>query len=119
MKVLNIEELNLNDSKVLDISIHSGEICFRLDYIEDYENSTMSKRLLVFKGCCSVSSKINLNVEWPDSILDATEACEGEWRNIVLEMNTSASVFKIVCREVLLVPCKSSESLEEVAYEST
>lgn len=113
MKVLKIEELNLNDSNVLDISIHSGEICFRLDYIEDYENATMSKRLLVFKGCCSVSSKINLDIEWPDSILGATETRDGEWRNIVLEMNTSASVFKIACREVLLVPDNSSECIGE------
>jgi len=113
MKVLRIEELNLNDSNVLDISIHSGEICFRLDYIEDYENATMSKRLLVFKGCCSISSKINLDIEWPDSILGATETRDGEWRNIVLEMNTSASVFKIACREVLLVPENSPNCIAD------
>ena len=55
-----------------------------------------------FRGCRTVTSSINLNVEWPDSILRATETCDGEWRNIVLEMNTSANVFNISCLAVQL-----------------
>ena len=112
MKVLNIEELNLNDSCVHEIVIRSGEICFKIDYIQNYESDAVSKQLLVFKGCRSVSSMINLDVAWPDSMQEATETRDGEWRKIVLEMNTSASVFKITCREVLLVPDNSSGCIE-------
>lgn len=32
MNVPNIAELNLNDSTVWGITIHSGEICFEVDY---------------------------------------------------------------------------------------
>lgn len=33
MQVLNVGSLNLNDSRVLEISIRSGEVCFCVDYI--------------------------------------------------------------------------------------
>ena len=102
MNVSNVETLNLNDSRVDGITIRSGEICFNLRYIEDYDSCAISTRLLVFRGCRTVTISINLNVEWPDSILQATGTCDGEWRNIVLEMNTSGSVFNISCLAVQL-----------------
>ncbi len=102
MNVSNVETLNLNDSSVDGIAIRSGEICFKLRYIEDYDTCAFSPRLLVFKGCRTVTSSINLNIEWPDSILQVTETRDGEWRNVVLEMNTSASVFNISCLAVQL-----------------
>jgi len=104
MTVQNVEELNLNDSCVLGISIQSGEMCFKVDYIEDYDSCASRVYLLAFKGCHTVSSAINLNVTWPDSILCGTETRDGELRNIKIEMATSASVFNISCRSVELIP---------------
>ncbi len=104
MQVLNVGSLNLNDSRVLEISIRAGEVCFCVDYIEDYDDFKSRPCRLVFKGCRSVKCTSNLDVDWPDSILCATETHDGEWRNIVLEMNTSASIYRISCREVNLIP---------------
>ena len=108
MKVANIEQLNLNDSRVLGISICSGEIRFNVDYVEDYDSGKSRQCFLVFEGCRSVASKVNLDVCWPDSILSATETPDGEWRNVSLEMNTSASVFHICCKAVRLVPVSAA-----------
>lgn len=102
MNVMNIEGLNLNDSRILGVAISAGEICFTIDYIENYDSCASCVCLLAFKGCRSVKSSINLDVEWPDSILQAAETCEGEWRHVVLEMNTSASTFEISCRTIQL-----------------
>ncbi len=105
MNVSNIETLNLNDSAVLGIVIRSGEVCFKLNYVDDYDSDSSSFRLLVFEECRSFSSTVNLDVEWPDSILQASETHDGEWRSILIEMNTSASVFNVSCRSVRLEPC--------------
>lgn len=102
MNVSNINELNLNDSGLMGIAICSGEVIFRINYIEDYDSDLAREHLLVFKGCRSFSSCVNLNVVWPDSILRGCETVDGEWRNVILEMNTSASVYKISCHSVEL-----------------
>ena len=104
MNVSNIETLNLNDSSVMGIVIRSGEVCFKLNYVDDYDSDSSSFRLLVFEECRSFSSTVNLDVEWPDSILQASETHDGEWRSILIEMNISASVFNVSCRSVRLEP---------------
>ena len=109
MKVQNVETLDLNDSGVLEIFIKSGVVQFKIDYIEDYGTDTSNIYRLQFNGCRYVSSTINLNVTWPDSILCAAEIIDGEWRNIKLEMLTSASVFNISCRSVSLLPVESQD----------
>lgn len=106
-EISNIETLNLNDSGLLGIDIHSGEVRLMVDYIEDYTNSTSRVCSLVFKDCRSLSCSFNLNVAWPDSILCGHETKDGEWRNITIEMSTSASVFSVSCHHVEL--CRLEE----------
>lgn len=98
-----IRDLNLHDSQLLDVVVRMDEVTMHLDYIEDYESMKTNRRDLVFRGCRSVSIKINPGYAPPDSILRGDESPVAEGRRVRIEMNTTASVIEVITKEVELL----------------
>lgn len=103
MRVRSIRDLNLHDSRLLDVVIAMDEVTMHLDYVEDYETMRCSRRSLVFRGCTEVSFQINPGYAPPDSILGGDEFPSDRGRRVRIETNTSASVIEITAGEVELV----------------
>ncbi len=103
MRVSSILDLNLHDSRLLDVVIAMDEVTMHLDYIEDYCTMRCSRRSLVFRGCTEVSAQINPGYAPPDSILGGEEFPSDRGRRVRIETNTSAMVIEIAAREIELI----------------
>ena len=113
---MDIEQLNLNDSILIDITITNGEVVLMLDYIEDYKAPVdkwkTSIRLLSFQNCTELKIAMHPLVNTFGSILlGMQEKIDNNAYKFSIETNTSCCTINIMASSFLLsepiegVPC--------------
>ena len=124
---MKFEELNLNDSTLLDFRIERGGrepdlVIFTLDYIESYRTQKYKRIKLIFERCFKFNASVNLNMSSPDSIAEGVEVLNSQMLRMVhdsfskidsidtselkhyqITMASSASIFDIVCQSFCML----------------
>jgi len=99
-EIIDISELNINDSILLRTLIYTDSVEMELDYIVDYETQEIRKATLLFQGCGRVEFLINPGFDTPNSLLNAEEERTLQSRTIKIETNTTAGTIRIECLKV-------------------
>lgn len=99
-EILDISELNINDSVLLSTKILVDSLEMELDYITDY-NAPKSKIMkLVFSECSKIEFLINPGYNTPNTLYAAKESESSSHRIIHIETCTTAGVIIIECKSV-------------------
>ena len=125
---LKIEDLNLHDSRIKSVTLHrkgaeDDIVDIFLEYVEDYETSVTSGKILRFMGCYKFIGDINFGFGSSDSIINASSIIDSKliseeknkWskidKNILskplkhyrIETDTTGSTIDIVASSIELI----------------
>ena len=100
--MVNINELNLNDSILIDIEFQQGQVELKLDYIDDYETQQSSKKSLVFLDCSKFIFEMYCCFASYGAILLGEQKNLEDCVEYRIKMNTTGSIMIIHAKELHL-----------------
>jgi len=100
--MININELNLNDSILLDIELRQGQVRLSLDYIDDYVTQYFSKKTLVFLDCSKFVFDMHCCFDSFGAILCGKQKYLKDCTEYIIEMNTTASIMTVHAQKLIL-----------------
>ena len=100
MNITNIDELNLNDSILIDIVLQQGHVELKLIYIDDYEIQRSSKKSLMFLDCSKFILEMHYDYADFGAILGGKQKSLKDCIEYRIEMITTGSVMIIHAKEL-------------------
>ena len=101
--MININELNLNDSILVDIELLQGQVELKLDYIDDYTTQQSSKKSLVFSDCSKFIFDMHCCYDSFGAIFCGKQKNMQDYIEYRIEMSTTASIIVIHAKKLEII----------------